>query len=96
MGKYRKIEIDDRLPCSKIDDILTPRCESLEELWPCLLTKALLKLFSFKYKLQDYFYEEIGDPSILYALTGYVGEKIETKSLVEGNHNSFICLLIYF
>jgi len=85
MGKYRKIVIDDTMPCNKNDDLLTPRCESLEEIWPGLLTKALLKLFTYKYKLNDYFCEEIGDSSIMYALTGYIGEKIEAFNMNEGN-----------
>ncbi len=84
MGKYRKIEIDDRMPCNKNDDLLTPRCESLEEIWPALISKALLKLFSYKYKQHDYFCEEIGDISIMYALTGYIGETIEIMSFSNG------------
>jgi len=85
MGKYRKIEIDDRMLCGKNDELLMPRCENLDEVWPALISKALLKLFSYKYKLQDYFYEEVGDTSIIYALTGYIGEKIEQASLHDSN-----------
>ncbi len=75
MGKHRKVIIDDRMPCGMYEEFLLPKCEMIEEIWPSILTKALIKLFSFKYKCSDYIYEEVGDPSIIYALTGYIGEK---------------------
>jgi len=90
MGKYRKIEIDDRMPCSKYDELLTPKCENIEELWPAIISKALIKLFSYKYKLTDYFYDNIGDCSIIYALTGYIGETLEVKQFNEGKLNKLI------
>lgn len=77
MGKWRKIEIDDRMPCSKYEQFILPKCTSLDEIWPAILTKALLKLFSYKYKMNAYYYEEIGDCSIINALTGFIGEKYE-------------------
>ena len=70
MGKLRKIEIDDRMPVSQNDEYFLPRCESLEEIWPAILTKALLKLYSYKI-ISNRFYE-IGDAEPFYALTGYV------------------------
>jgi len=87
MGKYRKVEIDDRMPCTKYDDLLFPKCEKDDELWPALLTKALIKLYSYKYKTDDYFYEQVGDCSIIYALTGYIGEKLNIKQFSEGMIN---------
>jgi hypothetical protein len=42
----------------------------LEEIWPAILTKALLKLYSYKI-ISNRFYE-IGDAEPFYALTGYV------------------------
>ena len=70
MGKLRAIEIDDRIPLSERDEYFFPRSDNLEELWPALLTKALLKLYS--YKIISNKFEEIGDPEPFYALTGYV------------------------
>ena len=70
MGKYRKIEIDDKIPVSENYEYFLPKTEKLEELWPVILTKALLKLYSFKI-ISNSFYE-IGDPHPFYALTGYV------------------------
>jgi hypothetical protein len=76
MGKYRKIEIDDTMPCGKYDEFLMPKCEMLEEMWPALLTKAIFKLFSYRFKSANFVYEETGDAAVIYALTAYVGEKI--------------------
>jgi len=76
MGKLRKVEIDDRMPCNINEEFLLPRCEKMDILWPHLITKALLKLYSYQYSNSDYILEEVGDCSIIYALTGYVGEKI--------------------
>ena len=70
MGKMRKIEIDDRMPVSNNDEFFFPRCEALEELWPALLTKALVKLYSYKIISNKYY--EIGDLEPFYALTGYI------------------------
>ena len=70
MGKMRAIEIDDRMPLSDRDEYFFPKCESLEELWPALLTKALLKLYS--YKIISSGFKEVGDPEPFYALTGYI------------------------
>jgi hypothetical protein len=75
MGKHRKIEIDDYMPCNRDEEFLLPRCENILEIWPALLTKALIKLYSpFVNVNEDY--STIGDCSIIYSLTGYIGEKI--------------------
>jgi hypothetical protein len=81
MGKYRKIEIDDSMPCGKYDEMLLPKCPNMEELWPQILGKALLKLFSYKYKTTNpQMWEDIGDCSLITALTGYYGEKLNCKA----------------
>ena len=74
MGKFRKIEIDDKMPCNKDMEPLIPKCDNLEEIWPAIITKAIIKLFS--YKLNSYKNPEniIGDVQIIHALTGYFGE----------------------
>jgi len=78
MGKFRKVEVDDLIPCGKYEELLLPKCVNLEELWPVILAKALIKLFSFKYKTTNTkMYEEIGDTSIIHALTGYIPEKLK-------------------
>ena len=81
MGKYRKIEIDDTMPCGKYDEMLLPKCNNLEEIWPQILTKAILKLYSYIYLTTDsHLWEEIGDISIITSLTGYIGEKLNMKN----------------
>jgi len=77
MGKPRKIEIDDTMPCNKNEEPLLPKCENWEELWPAIITKAILKLFSYKFSTYTKPESIIGDIQILYALTGSFAELID-------------------
>ena len=80
MGKFRKIEIDDRFPVNKETyENYFPQTENKNEIWPLIFTKALIKLYSYKYKCDDYEREEIGDSSILFSLTKYMGVKINNN-----------------
>jgi len=88
MGAYRKIEIDDYMPCGKYEEFLLPKCENLEELWPAIITKALIKLFSYKFKNINYQLEEIGDSAIIYSLTGYIGEKISINQNINNQYEN--------
>ena len=84
MGKFRKIEIDDFILCNRNNyEIYFPQCENINEIWPFLLTKALIKLFSYKYRIDLYDFEEIGDFSHLYALTSYTS--VELKNIYIDN-----------
>ena len=47
MGKERKIEIDDRMPCN-IGIPLLPQSAVPQQLWAMLISKAILKLLSFQ------------------------------------------------
>ena len=71
MGKERKIIIDDSMPFTFDDELIFPGCEDIREIWPSLLTKALLKLNIYKYR-HPYYYknEEFNDISFIYNLTG--------------------------
>ena len=70
LGKARKIEIDDVFPFDGYTfRFLLPMAEFGNILWPMIISKALLKLFSFKWKYSDP-KQEIGDGAIMYALTG--------------------------
>jgi len=80
MGKPRKIEIDDTIPCNKNEEPIIPRCESWEELWPAIITKAIIKLFSYKFKTYIKPESIIGDIQIIHALTGYFAEIIDLKN----------------
>ena len=71
MGKERKVIIDDMMPFTYEDEFIFPGCEDIREIWPALLTKALLKLNIYKYR-HPYYYknEEFNDVSFIYNLTG--------------------------
>ena len=71
MGKERKIIIDDTMPFTYDDEFIFPGCENINEIWPVLFTKALLKLNMYKYR-HPYYYknEEFNDISFIYNLTG--------------------------
>ena len=72
MGNARRIDIDDKIPCSINGEYILPRCENLNQIWPALLTKALLKLNIYKAKHPFYTnFEENIDTSYIYALTGF-------------------------
>ena len=70
-GKPRKIIIDDRMPCNRYFEYILPQCKNVEELWPAIFFKALLKLNIYKIRHPSYYYnEEFMDTSIIYSLTG--------------------------
>ena len=71
MGKERKVTIDDTMPFTFDDEFIFPGCEDIREIWPSLLTKAILKLNIYKYR-HPYYYknEEFNDISFIYNLTG--------------------------
>lgn len=48
-GKERLIEIDDRVPCDVRKKPILARTLDTNELWPQLLMKALLKVYSYKW-----------------------------------------------
>ena len=71
MGKERKVVIDDLIPFTYDDEFIFPGCENIREIWPVLLTKALLKLNIYKYRHPNYYKnEEFNDVSFIYNLTG--------------------------
>ena len=48
-----------------------PGCENVKEIWPVLLTKALIKLNIYKYRHPNYYKnEEFNNVSFIYNLTG--------------------------
>ena len=84
MGKYRKVVIDDKFPVNKETfETFLPQCSSPLELWPLILTKALIKLYSYKYKCEPYERDEVGDCSILYSLTKFIGVKLPSHKFMK-------------
>jgi len=49
MGKERLVEIDDRVPCDYRKSPLLARSNNIMEIWPQLLMKAILKVYSYKW-----------------------------------------------
>lgn len=49
MGKERIIEVDDRMPCDAKMKLMFPRTVNNFEIWPQILMKALLKVYSYKW-----------------------------------------------
>ena len=79
-GKERLVEIDDRMPCDSKRRLMFPRTMNNFEIWPHLLLKALLKIYSYKwYSNNSQFDSEVGDGSVVYSLTGLIPERISFK-----------------
>lgn len=79
--RERLIEIDDRVPCDYKGRPIFARTNNTNEIWPQLLMKALLKVYSYKWYSPDaQFDQEIGDGSIIYSLTGLIPENISVKN----------------
>ena len=89
MGKERKIIIDDKMPFTNDDEFIFPGCSSINEIWPFLFTKALLKLNLYKHR-HPYYYkeEEFTDISIIYNLTGKV---VLLYDLNDEKVSNFLC-----
>ncbi|KAI8520829.1 hypothetical protein Bbelb_005830 [Branchiostoma belcheri] len=75
MGCWRKLIVDDTLPFDGEGNMLLPSTTILGELWPMLLTKAIVKIVSLDYNggLQSC---EFGEASIIHCLTGWLPETI--------------------
>jgi hypothetical protein len=85
LGKPRKIEIDDVFPFDGYTfRFLYPMAEYGNILWPLILTKALYKLLSFKWKYQDP-NGEVGEGAVMYALTGLLPCTFNLSALKNGN-----------
>jgi len=79
-GKERLVEVDDRMPCDSKRRLLFPRTVNNFEIWPHILLKAILKVFSYKwYSANSNFDPEVGDGSIVYSLTGLIPERIDFR-----------------
>ena len=87
MGKEKKIDIDDKIPVT-YGASLFPRNVNNKEIWPMILTKALMKLNSPRWIDETAKEVEVGDGSIIYALTGYVPETIDLNNSFQGKQLS--------
>jgi hypothetical protein len=69
------------------DKFLYPMAEFANILWPLIFTKALYKLFAFKWKEEDPG-QEVGDGAIMYALTGLLPCTFSVDSIKKGRVRS--------
>ncbi|XP_044146626.1 androglobin isoform X3 [Bufo gargarizans] len=74
MGCWRKVLVDDTLPFSEDDKLLLPATTCEAELWPMLLSKAIIKLASLD--TNGFAKRELGEFTVLHALTGWLPEVI--------------------
>ncbi len=77
LGEERLVEVDDRIPCNSKGHIMLPHSENIFEIWPALLTKAIIKLYGYQWAYKDNCENEVGDPSIVHALTGLLPERVD-------------------
>ena len=86
MGQFRKIIIDDNIPCDEEGIPLLPMSHNIAEIWPLILSKALLKVCSFGLSPRS---PEIPEFHIVTALTGWLPEVLngsctKTWELLQG------------
>lgn len=66
-GREVKVQIDDRLPFGN-DKLLFPSVQKGNELWPSILTKAVIKLLLSNHQPAQIY----GNPLVFYYLTGMI------------------------
>uniref|UniRef100_A0A8C6QYC0 Androglobin n=1 Tax=Nannospalax galili TaxID=1026970 RepID=A0A8C6QYC0_NANGA len=74
MGCWRKITIDDFLPFDEDNNMLLPATTYGIELWPMLLSKAIIKLANIDIHIAQR--RELGEFTVIHALTGWLPEVI--------------------
>ncbi|NXQ70384.1 ADGB protein, partial [Quiscalus mexicanus] len=74
MGCWRKIIVDDTMPFSEEENLLLPATTSQNELWPMLLSKAIIKLANTSIHATGK--REMEDLTVLQTLTGWIPEVI--------------------
>ncbi|XP_070589777.1 androglobin isoform X3 [Erythrolamprus reginae] len=78
MGCWRKIIIDDSIPFSEDNIMLLPTTTCEVELWPLILSKAIIKLANND--INEIGKRELGEFTVLHALTGWIPEIIPLQS----------------
>ncbi|NXN57414.1 ADGB protein, partial [Rynchops niger] len=74
MGCWRKIIVDDTMPFNEEDNLLLPATTCQIELWPMLLSKAIIKLANTS--IHETGKRELEEFTVLHALTGWIPEVI--------------------
>ncbi|NXY41508.1 ADGB protein, partial [Ceuthmochares aereus] len=74
MGCWRKITVDDTMPFNEEDNLLLPSTTCQTELWPMLLSKAIIKLANTS--ICETAKRELEEFTVLHTLTGWIPEVI--------------------
>ncbi|XP_009944563.1 PREDICTED: androglobin, partial [Leptosomus discolor] len=74
MGCWRKIVVDDTMPFDEEDNLLLPATTHQTELWPMLLSKAIIKLANTS--IHETQKRELEEFTVLHTLTGWIPEVI--------------------
>ncbi|NXT75360.1 ADGB protein, partial [Zapornia atra] len=74
MGCWRKITVDDTMPFTEEDNLLLPATTCQTELWPMLLSKAIIKLANTS--ICETGKRELEEFTVLHTLTGWIPEVI--------------------
>ncbi|XP_036406139.1 androglobin [Megalops cyprinoides] len=88
MGCWRKITVDDSLPFDDENNMLLPATSVQAELWPMLLAKAIIKLANTDVSLHQR--REVGEFTVIHALTGWIPELIPLQSRYQGKVWEFL------
>ena len=80
MNSWRRITIDDQLPIDLDGRLLLPSSTNPCEIWPALLSKAILKVASLDYHSPSC-RGDFGEASVVYMLTGWCPQRISTQEL---------------
>nr|XP_056708582.1 androglobin [Euleptes europaea] len=78
MGSWRKIIVDDSIPFSEDNYMLLPATTCEIELWPLILSKAIIKLANTD--INEVGKRELGEFTVLHTLTGWIPEIIPLRS----------------
>nr|XP_009667062.1 PREDICTED: androglobin [Struthio camelus australis] len=78
MGCWRKIIVDDTMPFNEDENLLLPATTCRTELWPMLLSKAIIKLANTD--VRESGRRELEEFTVLHALTGWIPEVIPIQS----------------
>uniref|UniRef100_U3KF62 Androglobin n=1 Tax=Ficedula albicollis TaxID=59894 RepID=U3KF62_FICAL len=74
MGCWRKIIVDDTMPFNEEENLLLPATTCQNELWPMLLSKAIIKLANTS--MHETGKREMEEFTVLQTLTGWIPEVI--------------------
>lgn len=82
MGQLTKVEIDDKFPITYGNDLF-PKSEDLYQIWPQIFSKAICKLYKYRWENNPNFHFNnlVGDGCIMYALTGLIPETLDIRRM---------------